>query len=597
MEDYQEQYLAHAREIAELSDLYRVTPPDSAGAPQVLREAEARIARLRQENNRLLNAHLFPALDALLGAPQETLDQLDGFAAQLMDWKTNLDVGLYVVIHKALLSLQRIRQNRAGILRELYKLGMGYYYLYMYVSGMDQDAVRTMNFRNEMLFTEAASYLRFFDEIGDEESRGYIIRSMANIALCTKDRKKKIAAGRRILEIIRDPYYRGLAPGLPWDVFLSRTHQQMSANRHELSAGDLNREELAAVLDSCYEVFNAQQGQEHPSIRWLWPLYEMEYSCGYTDAETTLARLEKLITQAPPGEYDMSGLYGGIQLPLYYGHMLRDNPRLADDPIRLRFMAYASEKMLDTLLSCPLDCQDNYFFYLIREAVSEYHEFPGCVTYLDLSRHLLQRFAGALFLRGRKAGRMLQVLCGAMLDQFPDCFDDIPFLRSLKSPEEKRKALLDYAEGCGLYYDFGLLKINITRTEQTRSLFDEELEIYQLHCVSGWEDLKRRPSTRRYADVALGHHVWYNGSGGYPALYERNRSDFRQMTDAAALVARMLETPETPMPDLLREIAAGEGSRFSPIAAAVCMDPDIADKLDAILKSDESAEEPSSPQA
>jgi hypothetical protein len=59
----------------------------------------------------------------------------------------------------------------------------------------------------------------------------------------------------------------------------------------------------------------------------------------------------------------------------------------------------------------------------------------------------------------------------------------------------------------------------------------------------------------------------------------------------------MLETPETPMPDLLREIAAGEGSRFSPIAAAVCMDPDIADKLDAILKSDESAEEPSSPQA
>ena len=586
MEAYQEQYLANTRAIAELSDLDRVSAADPSDALQKRREAENRIAGLRQDNIRLLNECLFPALDALFGAPQEAVDQLESFADQLMDWKTNLDCGLYVVIHKALLSLQRIRRSRAGILRELYKLGMGYYYLYMYISGMDQDAVRAMNFRNEMLFTEAASYLRFFEEIDEEESRGYIIRSMANIALCTKDRKRKIAIGRRILEVIRDPHYRELAPGLPWDVFLSRTHQQMSANRHELSTGNLDREELAAVLDSCYEVFSAQQGQENPSVRWLWPLYEMEYSCGYTDAETTLDRLEKLISQTPAGQYDMSGLYGSIQLPLYYSHLLRDHPRLADDPIRLRFMTYASEKMLETLLSCPLDCQDSYFFYLIREAVAEYHEFPGCVTYLDLSRHLLERFAGALYLRGRKAGRMLKVLCGAMLEQFPDCFDDIPFLRELKSPEKKREALLNYAEGCGLYYDYGLLKINITRTEQTRSLFEEEQEIVQLHCFSGWEDLKKRPSTCRYADVALGHHRWYNGTGGYPDFYERNRSVYRQMTDAAALVTRLLETPEAPMAEMLSEISAGDGTRFSPAVTAVCLTPGIAGKLDEILKSD-----------
>ena len=586
MELYQEKYLAHTREIAELSGLDRGIASDSDDAVQKRHETENRILELRQENIRLLNDYLFPALDALLGAPEDVIEQLEGFADQLMDWKSNLDCGLYVIIHKALLSLQRIRHSRAGILRELYKLGMGYYYLYMYVSGMDLDAVRKMNFRNEMLFTEAASYFRFFKEIEDDESRGYIIRSMANIALCTKDRKKKIAASRRILDIIRDPYYRGLAPGLPWDVFLRRTHQQMSANRNELSAGNLDRDELAAVLDSCYEVFNAQQGQDHPSVRWLWPLYEMEYSCGYVDAETTLDRLEKLISLTPAGEYDMSGLYGSIQLPLYYSHLLRDNPRLSDDPIRLRFMAYASEKMLDTMTSCPLEFQDSYFFYLIRVAVSEYHEFPGCVTYLDFSRHLMQRFAGVLYLRARKAGRMLHVLCGAMLEQFPDCFDDIPFLRDLKNPAEKRKALLEYAEGCALYYDYGLLKINITRTEQTRSLFEEELEIYQLHCISGWEDLNRRPSTRRYADVALGHHVWYNGTGGYPEFYERNRSAYRQMTDTVAVAARMLETSEAPITEILQEISAGDGSRFSPVVTAVCLEPEISEQLDEILKSD-----------
>ena len=588
MEAYQEQYLANTQKIAELSDLYRVSAPGSADTVPEYREAEARIAELRQDNIRLLNEYLFPALDSLFGASREVTDGLEEFAGRLMDWKTNLDCGLYVVIHKALLSLQRVRQDRAGLLRELYQLGMGYYYLHMYVSGMDIDEVRTMNFRNEMLFTEAASYLRFFEEIEDEESRGYIIRSMANIALCTKDRKRKIAIGRRILDIVRDPYYRALAPGLPWDVFLSRTHQQMSSCRVELSTGNLDREELAAVLDSCYEVFKAQQGQERPSVRWLWPLYEMEYSCGYVDAETTLDRLEQLISRTPVGEYDMSGVYGSIQLPLYYSHMLRDHPRLADDPIRLRFMAYASEKMLDTLLSCPLDCQDNYFFYLIREAVAEYHEFPGCVTYLSLSRHLLQRFAGPLYARGRKAGRMLRVICGAMLEQLPGCFDALPFLRDQTDPKEKRAALLDYAEGCGLYYDYGLLKINLTRTERTRSLFEEEQEIYQLHCFSGWEDLQKRSSTRRYADVALGHHAWYNGAGGYPSDYQRNPSPYRQMTDAVALTACMLETPDAPMEEILREISAGDGSRFSPAVTAVCLEPEIAAKLDAILKGAES---------
>ena len=63
------------------------------------------------------------------------------------------------------------------------------------------------------------------------------------------------------------------------------------------------------------------------------------------------------------------------------------------------------------------------------------------------------------------------------------------------------------------------------------------------------------------------------------------------MTDAAALAARLLETPEAPMAEMLREISAGDGSRFSPVAAAVCLEPEIARKLDEILKGSDSEEE------
>ena len=42
---------------------------------------------------------------------------------------------------------------------------------------------------------------------------------------------------------------------------------------------------------------------------------------------------------------------------------------------------------------------------------------------------------------------------------------------------------------------------------------------------------------------------------------------------------------------MLREISAGDGSRFSPVAAAVCLEPEIARKLDEILKGSDSEEE------
>ena len=590
MEPYQVKYLSNLREIGTLADLYR---SNADGFDLWFRDrlsSDRRMEALREENLSLLSQHLFPTLDQIFSADSETLRQLEAFSDQLMDWKTNLDCGLYVVIHKALLSLHRVRRSRDGIIRELYRLGMGYYYLYMYVSAIPGEEVSALNFRNEMLFTEAASYFPFFHRIQSEETRGYIIRAMANIALCTQDKHRKIATGIRILQIVQDPDFRAAAPSLPWDVFLSRTHQQMSANRHELSTGDLNRDELAAVLDSCYVVFQAQEKEAQPSVRWLWPLYDMEYSCGYATAEQTVHRLEKLIADTPEDAFDMSGLYGQIQLPLYYSHMLRNHPRLADDPLRLRFMVQASEKMLRALTSCPPEQFDAYFFFLIREVVKEYVEFPGCVTYQDLTRRLLQRFAVPLYIRSRKASRMMRLLSQELLSHFPDAFDGLPFLREIQDPALREASLLDYAESCGLYYDFGLLKINLTRTLQARSLFEDELPIYHLHCLSGWEDLRSRPSTERYADVALGHHAWYNGADGYPQAYQRAQSPYRQMTDVAALISFLLETPDAPMASLVRQVSALEGTRFSPRVTAVFSAPDVAAKLDALLKEDERAD-------
>ena len=159
----------------------------------------------------------------------------------------------------------------------------------------------------------------------------------------------------------------------------------MSANRSELSSGGLTSAELAVILDSCYEVFKPEEQNENPSIRWLWPYYEMEYNCGIVSLEPTMRRLESLIERTPKDRYDMSGLYGNVQLPIYYGRLLKDNPKQKEMPAKIRFLNGAYRKMLDTLLTCPAEYLDDYFFYTACAVITDYYEIPGVPTYREVT--------------------------------------------------------------------------------------------------------------------------------------------------------------------------------------------------------------------
>lgn len=580
---YQTRYLENTREIAALSDFYGISAPDYGQWYEKQLAARRRIAALRQENVALLNDCLFPALDDLHAADDADIAELEAFAAALMDWSTNLDCGIYLLIHDSLLSLYRFRRDRNRVIKELYMVGMGLYYQGRTLQGTECKASAAYRFRNEMVFTEGGSYLKFFSEIDDEQTKGYIIRALANIAICSKDLRRRVAISKRVLQIVQDDYYRSMAPSLPWDTFLQRTHQQMSSNRAILSSGGLSAEELAVVLESCEVVFKPESGTATPNVRWLWPYYEMEYSCGFVDLATTLSRMERLIEDSPYDSYDVSGFYANIQLPIYYGRLIRDNPSLQSKAEHVRFLDRAYRKMMRTLMSCPTEKITDFFFYNICLVISGYFEIDGVESYRDITAKLMRRLTGNLYIRSRRAGELMRLLSTAILRSEPDFFDDIGFLRALPPGEEKLRAVADYAEQCGLYHDFGLIKMNFERLCQTRDLFEGEQRMYELHTISGHDDLAARASTAIYADAALGHHRWYNGAGGYPEDYVRNDSPYRQMTDLVAVVAFLNEESDAAPREKIAAVLAQEHKRFSPLIAAYLADETLQTEIEAIF--------------
>ena len=202
---YQQRYIDNVRQIASLSDLYAITAPDFDSWYALLQQNGAALDALKAENTALLGAHLFPLMDALHAASAEDIAALEEFAAALMDWSTNLDCGIYLLIHESLLSLARFRRDRASIIKELYMVGMGLYYQGRRLLGTKCAEIDAFYFRNEMIFTEAGSYLQFFHEIDDEQTKGYIIRALANIAICTQDLRRRVGISQRVLQIVQDP--------------------------------------------------------------------------------------------------------------------------------------------------------------------------------------------------------------------------------------------------------------------------------------------------------------------------------------------------------------------------------------------------------
>ena len=582
MQPYQEQYIENTKEIGRLNDGRYTEKGDFPAWLSARRQAEARMEALRQDNIRLLNDYLFPRLDNLHDASAEAIAELESFAAVLMDWSTNLDCGVYVLIHDSLLSMYRIRHDRANMIKELYLLGMGLYYQNRSLLGIEKKYTNHFLFQNEMVFTEGGSYLKFFPEIQDEATKGYIIRCLANIAICTPEYKRRIHISARILDIVQDAEYRAMAPSLPWDTFLRRTHQQMSSNRQVMGRGDLSTQDLMRVLESCHEVFKPESESATPNVRWLWPYYEMEYTCGFADAVKTAERLEHLIRGVQFDQYDLSGLYSNVQLAINYGKLIRDNASMRENPKRVAFLAEAYEKMMRTMLTYPGEKGNDSFQYYVRLVLCDYFEMDGVESYHSVVQKLIRHFFDRLYIRGRKAGDMLCRYCGAIFDQNQDFFDDIPFLKACESPEEKRAALLEYARSCGMLHDLGEAKMNMPRPSLIRNPFETEYQMALLHTQAGYEELNHRESTRKFADVALGHHSWYQG-GGYPDNYVRNQSPYRQMTDVVAVVSYLIEHCEGDPDEAIRTVMSQAGTQFSPIVAAFLSDEalrrDLTEKL------------------
>ena len=215
MKEYQLSYIENLKQVILLSDTASDLGLDAEHFLHARQEKRGRIRVLVEENTVLLRKHLFPLLDDITTASAEDIAALEEFANALMP--NNQDVPLAYAIHNALIVYARHYRLRDMLIRELYNTAMTLFHLNSLIEVTDPHRYR---WKMQMLFGEAAAYIKNYDEIEDPEIRGYIHRSMGNLALgyntgTLENGEKKMQILRRSLQILTDPVYQQKTPSLP----------------------------------------------------------------------------------------------------------------------------------------------------------------------------------------------------------------------------------------------------------------------------------------------------------------------------------------------------------------------------------------------
>lgn len=593
MQLYQQEYIANLKEIVMLTMGERREKLSFEAYLEQSDRKRRRGEELVKRNMKLLREGLFPVLDHIYAADETEISELREFAGELTGGKEDLDGGLYCQIHKALLSLARMRKDRKEMIRELYCLGMGYYGLYNKLVGLERKEIQKYTSQMRLCFAEAAAYLKYFDEIEDTETRGFILRSRANMSLGQFNTPgEKIRMVKRTLEILQDKGFQEKEPGLPWDRYIFLTHQQMAASISYGRESTMTSRDVEDVMESVYIVYQrrfeeAAQRKQKMLLRPSFSYYVIEYFCGMFGIDGLLARMETLMDGADAADFSEEGMYGIISLPAFYSQYLNDYPDKM--PGRAEYVRNLYRRAMEYVEAFPREEESEKLFLYLRQLPSTFVEVEGGILYKQFLLKILMRFAPEICVHSKVVADAAVVFCRLIIDEEPDFFDDMDSIREIGEPLEKRQAILDYARECGMLHDVGKINFMNLYSQTARQWFEEEYEMAHLHTNVGAAWLGERESTSMYAPVALGHHCWYDGSHGYPETYHRLECPCRQMVDIIGMLdwinnvvdtATMYTGVEKSFREAVDAAIDLERRRFSPLLTARLRDKAIAEQME-----------------
>lgn len=573
MQELTERYLAN---VARCAILNRPTFEAGISDDELLigiRQNAQEVHELILENNKILDKLLLNKNPAEL--TDEEIRDLSMFADQLFLYNRSIDDGAAFRIHSLLLDAATLRGDRDMRIRELYYVGITLQY--MKISCSDLNIFALLD-ELRAAFDAAAEYMSVYEEIESEQTRSFIVRSLANRKLGLERTSKCLDEYDKLfteaMDVIMSPKYRAMNPNLPWDAFEYSMHADRSGMVDALRSCD-DPERAQQVLASARYVYEHTEEHERNNNRFtsssIFYIYEAaRYHAGEISLNSLLSALFELYERADWSDYSDKGLVFNVNVPCliqYYTELLPQGESTVWYEKRHEVFAKVSE-------------------YLSRMNASEYmfllnNNVQGMVALRaqgdeSFRKHKLEYILSChrpTYVHSHVVAWLAEQLALRMAEVAPSSLIGVIGTENEDDVRARSRELSEHVYECALYHDMGKNMLLSAVSMYHRRLIDQEFGNIKHHPIFGARLLKLCDADEDAQQVALYHHLSYDGMSGYPQDCGPCDDSARILVGIAAVadsldagtdnIGRCYAAVKT-FEMLVDELRAGSGTRYNP---------------------------------
>ena len=220
-------------------------------------------------------------------------------------------------------------------------------------------------------------------------------------------------------------------------------------------------------------------------------------------------------------------------------------------------------------------------------------ELPGGINIQDLCIRSMAALHPPTYIHSNMVAKICDCLCRHIFVFKPEIFCGFPGCDTVEKVLDAEDRILDYAYNAALMHDIGKLYVIDTIAMYGRRLLDSEFELIQSHPEKGAELALRYGSMREYADVIRGHHIWHDGSKGYPEDFDTSGSPYKMIIDIVSVadsldaatdgVGRSYRAGKT-LDDFKKELRDSAGRRYAAYMPELFEDQSTYDELVQLLE-------------
>lgn len=214
----------------------------------------------------------------------------------------------------------------------------------------------------------------------------------------------------------------------------------------------------------------------------------------------------------------------------------------------------------------------SFMLSFLADVLKLYQEVQVKEEYEDFCLKIMAALHPLTYVHSLSVAELATLLTKALLRRQPERFIGFHGYQSREEVLQNKKDILHFAYHSALTHDIGKLFVAEIITTYDRKLFAEELRMIQSHPLIGAFILSKHEETREYASIACYHHLYYDGSQGYPRadiaeLPERPFIDILACADcldaATDAVGRSYKEGKT-LQQFVDELKEGRGTRYAP---------------------------------